>query len=89
MRVLLLAYHSTSHTFIALAVVESMGVDAVGSGCYVLHVDHQRVSLLQGQQRSHVAQPLWLYHLRPVGGVRVLLVHRLLVLGADALRTTG
>ena len=62
-----------------------MLVDAVRSGCHVFQVDDQCVSLLSHQQGSKVAQPVRFYHLSPVGGVAVLLIHSLLVGGADTL----
>lgn len=72
-------------TLVALAVVESMWVDAVRSGRCVLQVDEHGVPLLGHHQRSQVAQPLWLRHLCPEGGVAVLLIHRLLIGRANTL----
>lgn len=69
----------------ALAVVQSMWVDAVRSGCRVPQVDNNCVSLLSHQQRPQVAQPVRLSHLCPVGAVTVLLIHSFLVGGADSL----
>lgn len=72
-------------TLVALAVVQPVRVDAVRPGRRVPQVDQHRVALLGLQQGSQVAQPLRLGHFCPVGGVAVLLVHSLLVGGADAL----
>lgn len=80
--------HASLHsslTLVALAVVQSMWVDAVRSGGYVPQLDEHCVPLLGHQYGSQVPQPVRLRHLRPVGGVGVLLVHSLLIDGADAL----
>lgn len=72
-------------TLISLAVVQSMWVDAVTSGCCILQVDDHSVSFLSHEQRSHITQPIWFHHLCPVGGVTVLLINSLLVCGANTL----
>lgn len=72
-------------TFATLAVVQSMWVDAVRSGCSVPQVDDHCVSFLSHQQRPKVAHPIWFTHFCPIGGVAVLLVYSLLVGGANTL----
>lgn len=72
-------------TLAALAVVLSMWMDAVRSRCYVPQVDDHRVSLLCCYQRPKVAQPPWLCHFCPVGGVAVLLVYSFFVDGTNSL----
>lgn len=84
-RALILTSSQQSLTLIALAVVQSMRVDAVRSGRYVPQVDDHRVSLFGHQQGSQVAQPVGLCHFCPVGGAAVLFVYSLLVDGANAL----
>lgn len=70
-------------TLISFAVVQSVWVDAVMSGCCIFQVDDHGVTFLSHEQRSQITQPTWFQHLCPVGGVTVLLINSLLVRGAN------